>query len=51
MEKAVVLQVLDAAFDVLIIRYGLFKRVYVNVSDKYFRRSLLVFLFLCIFSL
>ncbi|VDD94034.1 unnamed protein product [Enterobius vermicularis] len=55
-EKAVVLQVLDAAFDVLIIRYGLFKRVYVNVSDNnikiidkrdvYFRSFQIYFLFI-----
>ncbi|VDK53616.1 unnamed protein product [Gongylonema pulchrum] len=30
-ERAVVLQVLDASFDVLVIKYGVVKRVYTNV--------------------
>lgn len=31
-ERGVVVNVLDAAFDVLVFKYGVIKRVYVNVS-------------------
>lgn len=35
-EKAVVLHVMDASFDVLIIKYGVVKRVYTNVSYLFY---------------
>lgn len=33
--KGVVVNVLDAAFDVLLFKYGVIKRVYVNVGNYF----------------
>lgn len=33
--RGVVISVMDASFDVLVLKYGVVKRVYVNVGSKY----------------